>query len=90
MQIIRAKTVEGRIAREAPRGAFIPDDRYVPVERTHYVDRLLTVHGDIELEPTKQPVEAVEEIPPADEPNPRREKTRSSNSDRKDEKDRDR
>lgn len=64
-KMISVKAVEGRVARTAPDGEFIPHDRFVPVLATHYVMRLLEVHGDIELEPTDKP----EPTPPVeDEP----------------------
>lgn len=53
MQVISVRAVAGRVARKSPKGDFIPHDRYVPVEKTEYVARLLHVHGDIELEPEK-------------------------------------
>lgn len=51
---VRVKTVAGRIARESPRGDYIPTDRYVSVKNTPYIQRLLTVHGDIILEPEEK------------------------------------
>jgi hypothetical protein len=45
---IFARTVAGRLARVSPTGKFIPNDRFIPVEMTPYVDRLLNVHRDIE------------------------------------------
>jgi hypothetical protein len=52
MSMIRVKTVPGRLAYTAPRGGkVIPTDRYVEVEHTAYVDRLLNFHQDIEQEP---------------------------------------
>jgi hypothetical protein len=51
---VRVRTVEGRVARESPRGEYIPTDRFVTVRRTPYIERLLYVHGDIVLEPTAE------------------------------------
>ena len=48
---VRVKAVAGRIARTSPRGDFIPTDRYITVERTNYIDRLINVHGDVTVEP---------------------------------------
>jgi hypothetical protein len=50
---IEVKAKPGRIARTAPDGPFIPDDEYVAVELTPYVDRLLNVWGDIEQRSTE-------------------------------------
>lgn len=48
MSMIRVKTVEGRRAYTAPRGGKpIPTDRYVDVEHTAYIERLLNFHQDI-------------------------------------------
>lgn len=59
---IEVRAIKGRIAREAPNGPFIPEDRFVTVQKTRYITRLLDHHGDIELrteevvaKPTKQP-----------------------------------
>ena len=52
---ISVRAVTGRIARTAPNGPFIPHDAFVEVELTAYVQRLLHVHGDIEVEPLAQP-----------------------------------
>lgn len=54
MPRISVKAVEGRIARTAPDGIFIPHDEYVEVVDTKYIRRLLEVHGDIVLKPAKQ------------------------------------
>lgn len=49
---VSVKTKPGRVAFSAPRGGdAIPHDRYVPVERTPWIERLISVHGDIEVEP---------------------------------------
>jgi hypothetical protein len=61
---ISVKTVEGRIAYTAARGGErIPNDRYVVVEKTPWISRLLSVHKDIEIEPA--PVAAKEKAAPA-------------------------
>lgn len=50
---IRVRALPDRIAREDPRGPFIPEDQFVSVRNTPYIQRLLNVHGDIEQEPAK-------------------------------------
>lgn len=52
---IRARAVEGRIARLDPHGDFIPWDQYINIPNTPYIQRLLNWHGDIELEPEVAP-----------------------------------
>jgi hypothetical protein len=54
MDYVIVKAVEGRIARTSKHGEFIPSDRYVRVEYTPYIKRLLDVHGDIVQEPVAQ------------------------------------
>lgn len=54
---ISVRSLAGRLARTSPRGPFIPSDRYIDVEATSYVMRLLNVHGDIELNPAPLVVE---------------------------------
>lgn len=39
----------GRVARVSPQGVYIPEDRYIPVQLTPYIDRLAHVHEDIDL-----------------------------------------
>lgn len=51
MKYIKVRAVAGRVARTARDGDFIPHDRYVRVDFTPYIKRLLDVHGDIEVEP---------------------------------------
>lgn len=63
MPVIYVKATSGRVARMSPTGRFIPQDKYVRVEHTPYVDRLLNVHGDIERRP-----EPVKKITPAPTP----------------------
>lgn len=55
MQRIRVKAVEGRIARIAPSGPFIPSDRFIDVIETKYIRRLIDVHGDAIQEPEPKP-----------------------------------
>lgn len=49
--MVSVKAVEGRIARTSPTGSFIPSDRYVSVELTPYLRRLIKLHGDVVVEP---------------------------------------
>lgn len=49
MSRIYVRTLPGRVARESRNGEFIPSDRFVPVAPSAYIDRLLNVHGDIEV-----------------------------------------
>lgn len=51
---IKVKAKPGRIARESPRGPIIPDDRFVTVEKTSYIRRLIEHHQDVEVEPKKR------------------------------------
>lgn len=51
MPTISVRTKAGRVARTSPHGPYIPNDKYVTVDATPYVMRLLDHHGDIELEP---------------------------------------
>jgi hypothetical protein len=60
---IKVKAVAGRIARESPRGAFIPDDLFVSVMATPYIMRLIEVHGDLIVE--KEAVEKADAPIPA-------------------------
>lgn len=48
MPMIYVRAKPGVIARMSPRGPVIPHDKYVPVEDTAYIRRLLDHHGDIE------------------------------------------
>lgn len=52
MSMINVRTKKGRRAFEAAHAgaAEIPDNRFVPVPLTHYVKRLIEVHGDLEVE----------------------------------------
>jgi hypothetical protein len=52
VKYVSVKAVPGRLAFTAPRGgASIPHDRYVEVEETKYIRRLIDFHGDIVEEP---------------------------------------
>ena len=55
LKTIRVKAVAGRIARNGPSGELIPDDRYVTVDETPYMKRLINHHGDVTVEPEKKP-----------------------------------
>ena len=55
---IFVRTVEGRIARTSPRGEMIPSDRYIQVERTAYITRLIEIHGDVIVQPAQKPTKA--------------------------------
>ena len=51
MSLISVKTKKGRIAYTAARGGTrIPDDKFVEVEHTNYIKRLIDYHGDLEVE----------------------------------------
>lgn len=67
---IRAKP--GRVARISPRGAMIPEDRFIPVDLSPYIRRLLYVHGDIEARDGSAPAKKKPAAPkialPADAP----------------------
>lgn len=53
---ISVKTKQGRVAYSAAVGGRrIPTDAYVSVQATSWTDRLLNVHGDIELQPAVAP-----------------------------------
>jgi hypothetical protein len=54
MPMIFVRTKTGRVALDGPHGRLIPTDKFVPVDLTPWVDRLLNHHRDIELE--KKPV----------------------------------
>lgn len=67
---IEVTAAPGRVVRESPRGAFIPDDRYVSVVETFYIWRLIHVHGDLKV----KPVEKVSAPPPPSEKRNKEEK----------------
>jgi len=51
--LISIKCRKGRVAFSAPiNGNLIPTDRFVPVEKTPYIDRLINFHKDVEVEVT--------------------------------------
>lgn len=61
MSLIKVRAVAGRVAFESPTGKRIPHDKFVQVERTAYIDRLVRVHGDIEVQEDKpKPVKPAE------------------------------
>lgn len=68
MPMISVKTAEGRIARESSRGPFIPNDRYVPVSDSAYLQRRIE-DGDVILEKAKSE-EPAEKVQPPVTPNP--------------------
>lgn len=53
MSKVYVRTLEGRVARVSPKGAFIPHKEFVGVTLTPYLSRLAEVHGDIEIQRTK-------------------------------------
>lgn len=66
MSMIRVKAKKGLTVRESPDGKYIPDDRYVDVENTHYIQRMINFWKDLEVEaaPKKSPVpKKVEPLP---------------------------
>ncbi len=64
MSLISVKTKEGRKAFSAARGGTqIPTDRYVTVERTPWIVRLIEHHGDLLVEPNS-PVKPVKTTAP--------------------------
>jgi hypothetical protein len=55
MAKINVKAEKGRVAFSAPRNGFrIPEDKFVPVEDTPYIRRLIEYHGDLVVESTKK------------------------------------
>lgn len=48
---VRLKAKKGRIARVSARGEMIPHDRFINVQMTPYVQRLINKWGDVEVEP---------------------------------------
>lgn len=63
---VRVKAKPGRVARTSPTGDFIPEDRFVPVPHTNYVDRLINHHKDLIVEPAKEAAPAPKPAPKAD------------------------
>lgn len=68
MQKISVKAVPGRVAFTAARGgARIPSDKYVEVDHTPWIDRLLNVHQDItEEKPQKKQTQKTTDGPKLD------------------------
>lgn len=59
MPRISVKAKKGRVAYDAPRGGRrIPEDRFVSVDETPYIMRLLDHHGDIVQESKATPATA--------------------------------
>ena len=49
--LVSVRCRKGRVAFSAPiNGNLIPTDRFVPVEKTPYIDRLINFHKDLEVE----------------------------------------
>lgn len=44
---IKVKAAEGRVARDGPNGRYIPADKFMEVQETAYIRRLIDVHGDL-------------------------------------------
>jgi hypothetical protein len=65
--MIYVKAKEGRIARVSPTGAFIPNDAYIKVQPSEYIQRLIDVHKDIEImqepKPAKAPINLSVKVP---------------------------
>lgn len=48
MPLVTVKAAPGRTAVTAPRGGRdIPSDRFITIERTPFIDRLIRIHGDL-------------------------------------------
>jgi len=62
---VRVKAKPGRVARTAPRGQLIPEDRFVSVPWTAYMDRLVNVHKDVIVEDAKPAAVATKPATPA-------------------------
>lgn len=58
MSRVYVRTKPGRVARAAPQGVYIPQDKYIPVPLTPYVERLANYHGDIDISRTDPSVAA--------------------------------
>lgn len=59
--LINVRCRKGRVAFSAPvNGNLIPDDRFVPVEKTAYIDRLINFHKDLEVEKKTEVIISVE------------------------------
>ena len=62
MSMISVRTKQGRVAYDAPKGRPIPSDRFVLVEDTAWIQRLLNEHQDIEQEPAPAPAAPVAKL----------------------------
>jgi hypothetical protein len=52
LETVSIKAVEGRKAFTAAKGGVrIPHDKYIEVERTTWIERLINVHQDVTVEP---------------------------------------
>lgn len=70
---IRVRAKAGRIAREHPRGPIIPEDKFVAVQNTSYIQRLIHHHGDLIVEqprPTKATKPVADKEKPKADPTP--------------------
>lgn len=76
---IRVKAVEGRVARDGPKGRYIPTDAFMEVQETRYIRRLIDVQGDLieegaasqppnQQQQPVQPQPAPQPIPPVAKP----------------------
>jgi hypothetical protein len=63
MSMISVKTKEGRVAFDGPKGEQIPNNRYKLVVNTSWIQRLINVHGDIEVEPDTSKAEVNDTAP---------------------------
>lgn len=63
MPMIFVRAVEGRVARESAKGRLIASDKFVPVNDTPYIRRLIEVHGDIEVRKDPEPKPVAEKKP---------------------------
>lgn len=60
---VTVRALPGRVANTAPRGGKpIPEDRWITVQRTPWIDRLIEHHGDLEVKP-EEPQSAPVPIP---------------------------
>jgi hypothetical protein len=52
MRLINVRALPDRVAFTAPKnGKPIPSDRFIAVQETPWIRRLIDVHGDIEVQP---------------------------------------
>lgn len=66
MSRVYVRTKPGRVARVAPQGVYIPEDKFIATELTPYVSRLANHHGDIDLSRTNPDAKQSDEPKPAD------------------------